>query len=69
MNAGEMFARGTALLAGVLFVTLAVVLWIGPGALGTYPVALRVVFGLFLVAYGVWRARQAWLRATAGREN
>jgi hypothetical protein len=69
MNAGEALGKATALLAGALFVALAVLLWIGPGALTTYPLPMRVVFGLLLVVYGGWRARRAWRHAGVGPEN
>jgi hypothetical protein len=61
--------RLTAAVAGVLFVTMAVLLILGFRGMGFYPLAVRLVLALLLVSYGAWRVVHAWRRAARRGEN
>ena len=56
MGMGELAGRFLAVLAGVVFVALAVLLLAGFGSLAQYPFWVRLVFALLVAAYGLWRA-------------
>jgi hypothetical protein len=60
MDAGELLGKLSAIMAGSMFLVLAVLLWIGFAGLGQYPFALRLVFGFALLVYGFWRTRRLW---------
>lgn len=69
MDAGELLGKLSAILVGLMFLVLTALLWIGFAGLGTYPLALRLVFGFAVLIYGTWRTGRAWRAHGSGTEN
>jgi len=69
MDAGELLGKLSACLVGLMFLVLTALLWIGFAGLGSYPLALRLVFGFALLIYGSWRTRTAWRARGSAKEN
>ena len=69
MDANEFIGKVSAVVAGLLFAALAILLWVGFAGLATYPLVLRVVLGAAILAYGGWRIRRAWFAHGSRREN
>ena len=69
MQGDALFRRATAAFAGVLFLVLAVLVAVGFGGLGQYPLWLRGVVALAVVTYGLVRLRGAIRGVGRGSEK
>lgn len=61
--------RILAAVSGVLFLVLAILVATGFRGLQNYPFWARLLIAGLLVAYGFWRVRGAWTRASSRSQN